>query len=51
MSSCRATNAKEDGAPWEHQPCRDLRGLRTDSMGRGQILYFPDVPFVGEEGR
>ena len=21
-------------------------GLLTDSMGKGQIIYFPDVPFV-----
>lgn len=26
-----------------------LRGLRTDSMGLGEVLYFPKVPYSAEE--
>ena len=26
-----------------------FRNMRTDAMGRGTILYFPNVPFVGED--
>ena len=26
-----------------------VRGVRTDSMGRGQIAYFPDVPFTATD--
>lgn len=26
-----------------------LRHARTDSMGRGQVLYFPGIPYVDEE--
>ncbi len=26
-----------------------FRNMRTDSMGRGTIVYFPQVPFVDDE--
>ncbi len=26
-----------------------FRDMRTDAMGRGTIVYFPNVPFVDEE--
>ena len=26
-----------------------LRGMRADSLGRGQIVYFPDVPFTAND--
>lgn len=26
-----------------------LRSMRTDSMGRGTIVYFPGTPYVGED--
>jgi len=33
--------------------CADIAeafsGMRTDSMGKGTIYYFPDVPFVSDE--
>jgi hypothetical protein len=25
-----------------------FHGMRTDSMGRGIVIYFPDVPYVEE---
>lgn len=27
-----------------------FRDMRTDSMGLGTIVYFPRVPFVGDDG-
>ena len=26
----------------------DVAGYRTDSMGLGQIIYFPQVPYISE---
>lgn len=26
-----------------------FRGMRTDSMGLGTVVYFPNVPFVGDD--
>lgn len=26
-----------------------FKSMRTDSMGRGTIVYFPSVPFVGDD--
>lgn len=26
-----------------------FRNMRTDAMGRGTILYFPNVPFLGDD--
>lgn len=31
------------------QIARAFRGMRTDQMGLGSIVYFPDVKFVDEE--
>lgn len=25
---------------------KELRGYRTDSLGRGEILYFPNIPWI-----
>lgn len=31
------------------ESARAFRGMQTDSMGRGLVLYFPNVEFVSEE--
>lgn len=45
-------NEIEGEDPEAIQKCKDIvqcfRSYRQDSLGRGYIVYFPDVPFTGE---
>lgn len=42
-------NAVAIGGDAAVEHARTLARARTDSMGRGSILYFPGVPFVGTD--
>lgn len=39
----------EDDDNEQYKRLKELKGYRTDQLGLGQVVYWPNVPFDGED--